>query len=83
MEPLPHQQPDLHLRREGRGHGSSNNPQAVVAVNVQDPNRSNQDYFGDMVAGPVFYNVMENAIAELGIQPQIGLVPPDVRLNAP
>ena len=65
------------------GMAPGNGPQVVVAVNVQDPNKSNQDYFGDMVAGPVFYNVMENAIAELGIQPQPGLVPPDVRLNAP
>jgi cell division protein FtsI (penicillin-binding protein 3) len=65
------------------GMAPGNSPQVVVAVNVQDPNKSNQDYFGDMVAGPVFYNVMENAIAELGIQPQPGLVPPDVRLNAP
>ena len=51
-----------------------NGPQVVVAVNVQDPNKSSQDYFGDMVAGPVFYNVMKDAIAELGIQPQPGLV---------
>ena len=65
------------------GMAPGNAPQVVVAVNVQDPNKSNQDYFGDMVAGPVFYSVMENAIAELGIQPQPGLVPPDVRLNAP
>jgi cell division protein FtsI (penicillin-binding protein 3) len=65
------------------GMAPGNGPQVVVAVNVQDPNKSNQDYFGDMVAGPVFYNAMENAIAELGIQPQPGLVPPDVRLNAP
>jgi cell division protein FtsI (penicillin-binding protein 3) len=65
------------------GMAPGNGPQVVVAVNVQDPNKSNQDYFGDMVAGPVFYNVMKNAIAELGIQPQPGLVPPDVQLNAP
>jgi cell division protein FtsI (penicillin-binding protein 3) len=65
------------------GMAPGNGPQVVVAVNVQDPNKSNQDYFGDMVAGPVFYSVMENAIAQLGIQPQPGLVPPDVRLNAP
>ncbi len=65
------------------GMAPGNGPQVVVAVNVQDPNKSNQDYFGDMVAGPVFYNVMKNAIAQLGIQPQPGLVPPDVRLNAP
>jgi cell division protein FtsI (penicillin-binding protein 3) len=65
------------------GMAPGNGPQVVVAVNVQDPNKSDQDYFGDMVAGPVFYNVMKDAIAGLGIQPQPGLVPPDVRLNAP
>jgi cell division protein FtsI/penicillin-binding protein 2 len=60
-----------------------NGPKVVVAVNVQDPNKSSQDYFGDMVAGPVFYNVMNNALATLQIQPRPGLQPPDVRLNAP
>jgi cell division protein FtsI (penicillin-binding protein 3) len=65
------------------GMAPGNGPKVVVAVNVQDPNKSNQDYFGDMVAGPVFYNVMNNALADLQIQPQPGLKPPDVRLNAP
>jgi cell division protein FtsI (penicillin-binding protein 3) len=65
------------------GMAPGNGPKVVVAVNVQDPNKSHQDYFGDMVAGPVFYNVMNNALAELRIQPQPGLKPPDVRLNAP
>jgi len=65
------------------GMAPGNGPKVVVAVNVQDPNKSSQDYFGDMVAGPVFYNVMNNALADLQIQPQPGLQPPDVRLNAP
>jgi cell division protein FtsI (penicillin-binding protein 3) len=65
------------------GMAPGNGPKVVVAVNVQDPNKSSQDYFGDMVAGPVFYNVMNNALATLQIQPQPGLQPPDVRLNAP
>jgi cell division protein FtsI (penicillin-binding protein 3) len=65
------------------GMAPGNGPKVVVAVNVQDPNKSHQDYFGDMVAGPVFYNVMNNALAALQIQPQPGLQPPDVRLNAP
>jgi len=65
------------------GLAPGNDPKVVVAVNVQDPNKSLQDYFGDMVAGPVFYNVMNNAIAALQIQPQPGLKPPDVRLNGP
>jgi cell division protein FtsI (penicillin-binding protein 3) len=65
------------------GMAPGNSPKVVVAVNVQDPNKSHQDYFGDMVAGPVFYNVMNNALAALQIQPQPGLQPPHVRLNAP
>jgi cell division protein FtsI (penicillin-binding protein 3) len=69
-------------------HGSSyigmapgNNPGVVVAVNVQDP-KTDTDYFGDEVAGPVFYSVMKFALQTLQIQPQPGLVAPDVRLNA-
>jgi cell division protein FtsI (penicillin-binding protein 3) len=69
-------------------HGSSyigmapgNGPQVVVAVNVQNP-KTDTDYFGDMVAGPVFYNVMKFALQTLQIQPQPGLVAPHVRLNA-
>ena len=69
-------------------HGSSyigmapgNGPQVVVAVNVQDP-KTKTDYFGDQVAGPVFYSVMNFAVQALQIQPQPGLVAPYVRLNA-
>jgi cell division protein FtsI (penicillin-binding protein 3) len=69
-------------------HGSSyigmapgNDPQVVVAVNVQDPDTST-DYFGDEVAGPVFYSAMNAALQALQIQPQTGLVAPYVRLNA-
>ncbi|HEX7161166.1 MAG TPA: penicillin-binding protein 2 [Trebonia sp.] len=69
-------------------HGSSyigmapgNNPQVVVAVNVQAPD-TKTDYFGVQVAGPVFYSVMNFALQTLQIQPQPGLVAPDVRLNA-
>jgi cell division protein FtsI (penicillin-binding protein 3) len=69
-------------------HGSSyigmapgNDPQVVVAVNVQDPDTSS-DYFGDEVAGPVFYSAMNATLQTLQIQPQPGLVAPYVRLNA-
>jgi cell division protein FtsI (penicillin-binding protein 3) len=69
-------------------HGSSyigmapgNDPQVVVAVNVQDP-KTKTDYFGDQVAGPVFYSAMNSALQTLQIQPQPGLVAPHVRLNA-
>jgi cell division protein FtsI (penicillin-binding protein 3) len=70
-------------------HGSSyigmapgNNPGVVVAVNVQNP-KTETDYFGDEVAGPVFYSVMNFALQTLQIQPQPGLKAPYVRLNAP
>jgi cell division protein FtsI (penicillin-binding protein 3) len=68
-------------------HGSSyigfpgDDPKVVVAVNVQAPDTST-DYFGDEVAGPVFYSVMTAALADLQIQPQPGLEAPYVRLNA-
>jgi cell division protein FtsI (penicillin-binding protein 3) len=64
------------------GMAPGNGPQAVVAVNVQDP-RTKTAYFGDMVAGPVFYQVMKFAIQTLQIQPQPGLVAPHVRLTTP
>lgn len=55
-------------------------PQLVVAVNVQDPTA--QGYFGDEVAGPVFYNVMKFALQTLKIPPDGG-GRPYVRLTAP
>jgi cell division protein FtsI (penicillin-binding protein 3) len=64
------------------GMAPGNDPQVVVAVNVQDPDKK-YGYFGDVVAGPVFYHVMEFAVQTLQIQPQPGLVAPNVRLNAP
>jgi cell division protein FtsI (penicillin-binding protein 3) len=63
------------------GMAPGNGPQVVVAVNVQDP-KTSTDYFGDEVAGPVFYSVMNFALQTLQIQPQPGLVAPYVRLNA-
>ncbi|HTU76677.1 MAG TPA: penicillin-binding transpeptidase domain-containing protein, partial [Trebonia sp.] len=56
-------------------------PQVVVAVNVQDPEKQ-FGYFGDVVAGPVFNQVMKDAIQTLQIQPDDPTVP-YVRLNAP
>ena len=64
------------------GAAPGNDPQVVVSVNVQDP-QSKTAYFGDMVAGPVFYSVMKFAVQTLQIPPQPGLVAPYVRLNAP
>jgi hypothetical protein len=52
----------------------------VVAVNVQDPKRGG--YYGDVVAGPVFYQVMTTALSTLKIPPD-GAVAPYIRLTAP
>ncbi len=62
------------------GMAPANNPQVVVAINVQDPKGS--AYFGDEVAGPVFYQVMRSALQTLKIPPNY-IQRPDVRLTAP
>jgi cell division protein FtsI (penicillin-binding protein 3) len=63
------------------GMAPGDDPQVVVAVNVQDPEKQ-FGYFGDVVAGPVFNQVMNDAIQSLQIQPDDPAVP-YVRLNAP
>jgi cell division protein FtsI (penicillin-binding protein 3) len=63
------------------GMAPGDNPQVVVAVNVQDPNKK-FGYFGDVVAGPVFYQVMKFALQTLQIPPD-GATVPYVRLTAP
>jgi cell division protein FtsI (penicillin-binding protein 3) len=63
------------------GMAPGDDPQVVVAVNVQDPEKQ-FGYFGDVVAGPVFNQVMKDAIQTLQIQPDDPTVP-YVRLNAP
>ena len=62
------------------GMAPANNPQVVVAINVQDPKSA--AYFGDEVAGPVFYQVMRAALQTLKIPPNY-MKRPDVRLTAP
>jgi len=62
------------------GMAPASNPQVVVAVNVQNPRRGS--YFGNAVAGPVFYHVMKFALQALKIPPDHGK-PPNVRLTAP
>jgi cell division protein FtsI (penicillin-binding protein 3) len=62
------------------GIAPADDPQIVVAVNVQDPTRGS--YFGDAVAGPVFYHVAKFALQTLQIPPDGGK-PPHVRLMAP
>jgi cell division protein FtsI (penicillin-binding protein 3) len=62
------------------GMAPGNDPKLVIAVNVQDPTRGG--YYGDVVAGPVFYEVAKDALATLDIPPD-GAVPAKVRLTAP
>jgi len=62
------------------GMAPASDPQLVVAVNVQNPKSG--DYFGNAVAGPVFYNVMKFALQTLKIPPDHGQRP-NVRLTAP
>jgi cell division protein FtsI (penicillin-binding protein 3) len=57
-----------------------NDPQLVIAVNVQNPRKGG--YYGDVVAGPVFYQVDEGRARHADIPPD-GAVPAKVRLNAP
>ena len=62
------------------GMAPGDNPQLVIAVNVQNPRRGG--YFGIEVAGPVFYQVMKEALATLQIPPD-GATPANIRLTAP
>jgi len=62
------------------GIAPGDNPQLVVAVNVQNPRKG--AYFGAVVAGPVFYQVAKDALATLQIPPD-GAIPAKVRLTAP
>jgi len=62
------------------GMAPASDPQLVVAVNLQNPKSG--DYFGNAVAGPVFYHVMKFALQTLKIPPDHGQRP-NVRLTAP
>jgi cell division protein FtsI (penicillin-binding protein 3) len=62
------------------GMAPGDDPQLVIAVNVQNPRKGG--YYGDVVAGPVFYQVMKEALATLQIPPD-GASPAHIRLNAP
>jgi cell division protein FtsI (penicillin-binding protein 3) len=62
------------------GMAPGNNPQLVIAVNVQNPRQGG--HFGVEVAGPVFYQVMKEALATLQIPPD-GAAPANIRLTAP
>jgi len=62
------------------GMAPGDNPQLVVAVNVQNPRKGG--YYGDIVAGPVFSQVMQAALTTLKILPD-GAQPAKIRLTAP
>jgi cell division protein FtsI (penicillin-binding protein 3) len=55
------------------GIAPAKHPQLIVAVNVQDPTKNG--YYGDQVAGPVFYNVMKFALQTMKIPPDGGKAP--------
>ncbi len=61
------------------GIAPADNPQLVVAVNIQDP--QGKEYFGDEVAGPAFYDVMRFALQTMKIPPDYAR-PPYIRLTA-
>jgi cell division protein FtsI (penicillin-binding protein 3) len=61
------------------GMAPGDNPQLVVAVNVQNPRKGG--YYGAIVAGPVFKQVMLFALATLKIPPD-GAQPAKIRLTA-
>jgi cell division protein FtsI (penicillin-binding protein 3) len=62
------------------GMAPASHPKVVVAVNVQNPRRGG--YYGNLVAGPVFYKIMKFALQALQIPPDHGKRP-NVRLIAP
>jgi cell division protein FtsI (penicillin-binding protein 3) len=62
------------------GMAPATDPKVIVAVNIQHPRTA--DYFGNGVAGPAFYQVMNFALQTLKIPPDHGKRP-YVRLTAP
>ena len=61
------------------GIAPADNPQLVVAVNIQDPHGK---YYGDEVAGPAFFEVMKFALQTMKIAPDYARTP-HIRLTAP
>ena len=60
------------------GAAPADNPQVVVSVTLQRPVKG---YFGGVVAGPVFRDVMTYALQKYEIPPT-GTTPPKVRIKA-
>ena len=61
------------------GIAPADNPQLVVAVNIQDPRGR---YYGDQVAGPAFFETMKFALQAMRIAPDYAKTP-QIRLTAP
>jgi cell division protein FtsI (penicillin-binding protein 3) len=61
------------------GIAPADNPQLVVAVNIQDPRGK---YYGDEVAGPAFFETMKFALQTMKIAPDYARTP-YIRLTAP
>jgi cell division protein FtsI (penicillin-binding protein 3) len=61
------------------GIAPADNPQLVVAVNIQDPRGR---YYGDEVAGPAFFETMKFALQTMKIAPDYARTP-YIRLTAP
>ena len=61
------------------GIAPADNPQLVVAVNIQDPRGK---YYGDQVAGPAFFDVAKFALQTMKIAPDHARTP-YIRLTAP
>jgi len=61
------------------GIAPADNPQLVVAVNIQDPRGR---YYGDQVAGPAFFETMKFALQAMKIAPDYARTP-GIRLTAP
>jgi cell division protein FtsI (penicillin-binding protein 3) len=61
------------------GIAPADNPQLVVAVNIQDPRGK---YYGDEVAGPAFFETMKFALQAMKIAPDYARTP-YIRLTAP
>ncbi|HEU5420286.1 MAG TPA: penicillin-binding protein 2, partial [Streptosporangiaceae bacterium] len=62
------------------GIAPAQSPKLVVAVNIQDPTA--HGYYGDEIAGPVFYHVMKFALQTLKIPPTHAQAP-HIRLMQP
>ncbi len=60
------------------GFAPADKPELVVGVTVQRPVKS---YFGGVVAGPVFHDVMTYALQELKIPPTAATTPPTIKLK--